>query len=118
MIEALAAYRVRRKAEEEQQLTKLIDAMRPHSSPAAIERWLINRLAEERAEWNAAEAVHALMRALRTRPAGKSLDTLRNEQAAAKCIAMFCAHFELADARDGWEQGAIGDPFAKRESRA
>lgn len=114
---AVGAHRERRRVDEEQALTRLIDAMRKTSTPEAIERWLIARLAAELSEWSAAEAVHALMAALRSRPANRSLDSLRNESSALKCLELFCDHYELAEPRDGWQTGMIGDPFAHKGSR-
>jgi hypothetical protein len=34
-----------------------------------------------------------------------------------KCLELFCDHYELAEPRDGWQTGMIGDPFAHKGSR-
>lgn len=112
--ENVSGYRARRRREEEQALIKVIDAMRATSSPGAIERWLIARLAAELSEWNAAEAVHALMDALMHRPADRPLDGLRNERTAATCLQLFCGHYDLAEPREGWRDGLVGDPFVRK----
>jgi len=117
-IETVSAYRARRRVEEERALVKVLDAMRATISSGAIERWLIAALAQERSEWSASEAVHALIDALQHRPADRPLDGLRNDRVAATCLEMFCGHFDLAEPRDGWRAGLVGDPFVARRRSA
>lgn len=112
--ETVTAYRDRRRRDEEETLTRLVEAMRKTTTPEAINRFLTMRLVDRISEWSASEAVHALLKNLATRPADRPLDALRNEAVAAKCLEMFCKHYELAAPRDGWESGLLGDPFAVR----